>query len=144
MARIALVLTFAAMLAAAKGEEVTPTGLWKTIDDRTGKPKGIVRIYEEKGRLFGKIERSVDPDDARERCDKCPGDRKNKPLIGLVFLRGMEKRGDEYVGGDILDPDNGWIYRCKFRLIEKGKKLEVRGFIGASFLGRNQIWIRQE
>lgn len=126
-----------------RAEDLTPVGLWKTIDDKTGKPKGLVRIYEEKGRLFGKIERSLDPQHAKEKCDKCSGDRKDHPILGLVVLRDMQKRGDEYSGGDILDPDNGSVYRCKFKLIERGKKLELRGFIGFALLGRNQVWIRE-
>jgi uncharacterized protein (DUF2147 family) len=128
---------------ALSAQELSPIGLWQTIDDTTGKPKGLVRIYEEKGRLFGKIERSFDPKHANERCDKCPGDRKDHPVIGLVVLRNMQKNGSEYSGGDILDPDNGWVYRCKLRLVDQGKKLELRGFIGFALLGRNQTWIRE-
>jgi uncharacterized protein (DUF2147 family) len=144
LACIGLALIWGVASTPSIAEELTPTGLWKTIDDKTGKPKGLVRIYEEKGRLFGKIERSFDPAHALEKCDKCPGDRKDRPMIGLVVLRGMEKHGNEYTGGDILDPDDGSVYRCKFKLMEQGKKLELRGFIGFSLLGRNQTWIREQ
>jgi len=119
------------------------TGRWKTIDDKTGKPRGIVLIYEQNGQYFGKIEASLDPKHARERCDLCKDDRKDKPVIGLVVMRHMKRNGNEYGGGDILDPDNGNVYRCKARLTEGGKKLILRGYIGISLLGRSQTWIRE-
>jgi uncharacterized protein (DUF2147 family) len=56
----------------------------------------------------------------------------------------MRPDGDEWNGGAILDPDNGRIYKAKMRLIDDGKKLIVRGFIGFSFLGRSQTWTRVE
>lgn len=123
--------------------EPSPVGRWKTIDDRTGKPRGVVRIYEENGRLYGKIESSLDPREQRENCVKCPGNRKNQPILGLVILSGMEKSGGGYSGGEILDPDTGGVYQCKLRLMDQGKRLLVRGFIGISLLGRNQTWLRE-
>jgi uncharacterized protein (DUF2147 family) len=121
----------------------TPAGLWKTVDDKTGKPRGFVRLYEENGEIFGRIESSADPAEAKERCEKCAGERKNQPMIGLVILRRMKKSGEEYSGGDILDPDTGVVYRCKLRMLEQGQKLELRGYVGFALLGRSQIWIRQ-
>lgn len=118
-------------------------GRWKTVDDKTGKPKAIVLIYEENDQFFGKIESSIDPKQANRICDSCKDERKNKPVTGMVFLRHMKRSGDEYGGGDILDPDNGTVYRCKARLAEGGKKLVVRGYIGISLLGRSQTWTRE-
>jgi uncharacterized protein (DUF2147 family) len=123
--------------------EPTPTGLWRTVDDKTGKPRGLVRLYEEEGRIFGKIDKSLDPKEAKERCDLCSDDRKNQPVVGMVFLRRMMKSGDEYSGGDILDPDTGVVYRCKFRMLEQGRKLVVRGYVGTALFGRSQTWIRE-
>ena len=65
------------------------------------------------------------------------------PVIGLVILSGLKKDGAEYTAGKILDPDNGKVYSSK-RLTDGGKKLNVRGYIGVSMLGRSQIWDRQE
>ena len=127
----------------AASVDLTPAGVWKTIDDKTGKPRAIIRVYEQNGRWFGKVERSL-AEEPRERCDKCSDERKNQPIIGMVVLRNMQKRGDEYSGGDILDPDSGWIYRCKLQLVDGGKKLNVRGYLGFSLLGRTQVWSREQ
>ena len=120
----------------------SPTGLWRTIDDRTHKTRGLVRLFEKDGAIFGKIEASFDPREAAEVCAKCDGDRKDKPVIGLVFLRDMKKRGSEYSGGDILDPESGTIYRCLFTLSGDGETLQVRGYFVARLLGRTQVWQR--
>lgn len=64
--------------------------------------------------------------------------------MGLVILSGLKKDGDDYTGGQILDPDNGKVYSSKIHLTDEGKKLTVRGFIGVSLLGRSQVWERQE
>lgn len=121
----------------------SPVGLWKTVDDHTHKPRGIVRIYEEKGTFFGKIENSFDPEDRTARCEKCPGERKDAPVIGMVIMRGITKNGSEYGGGEILDPDTGWTYRCRFTISTGGEKLYVRGYLGLAMLGRTQTWTRE-
>lgn len=123
--------------------ETSPTGMWRTIDDKTGKPRAIVRVYEQNGRWFGKIEKSL-VHERLETCDKCTDERRNQPLLGMVVMRDMRKRGDEYSGGDILDPDTGWIYRCKFRLTDNGNKMSLRGYLGISLVGRTQVWIREQ
>jgi uncharacterized protein (DUF2147 family) len=123
--------------------DLSPAGLWKTIDDKTGRARGFVRIYEQNGELFGKIESSLSPQDAREVCGRCSGERKDKPVIGMVILTGMKRTGSEYAGGEILDPDTGWVYRCKMRLVEGGRKLILRGYVGFSLLGRSQTWLRE-
>jgi len=128
----------------AMAAENSPTGLWKTFDDRTHKARGTVRIYEENGVFFGRIESSFNPAEYRERCDKCAGDRKDAPVIGLVIMRGMAIHGAEYDGGDILDPESGYVYRCRFVLSGDGEKLFVRGYLGLSIFGRTQTWIRME
>ena len=124
--------------------ESSPAGLWKTVDDKTHKTRGVIRLYEKDGAIFGKIVSSADPKEARDVCDKCDGERKNKPIIGLEVVRDMKKRGSEYAGGDILDPESGWIYKCKMTLEDGGRKLIVRGFLGLSLLGRSQTWFRLE
>jgi uncharacterized protein (DUF2147 family) len=124
-------------------ESSSPVGEWKTFDDKTGKARAIVRIYEQDGKLFGKIERSLMPGAEGRVCTACTDDRKGQPMLGLIIIRDMKRTDDGYAGGDILDPDNGSVYRCKFHLEENGAKLVLRGFIGISLLGRTQTWERQ-
>lgn len=122
----------------------SPVGKWKTIDDETNKEKSIVEIYEKDGALYGRIiELLQEPDGGKGKlCEKCIGDDLNKPLIGMVILKGLKASGDEYGGGTIMDPNNGKTYKCKIEVLEDGAKLKVRGFIGFSLLGRNQFWLR--
>ena len=140
----ALILAGVSTLAMAASD--SPVGKWKTIDDKTGQPKGVVEITESNGVLTGKIVgRFPKPGDpANPVCDKCEGAKKGQPIVGLVFLEGLKKNGDEYEGGTILDPEEGKVYSSKAKLIDGGKKLEVRGFLGVSLIGRSQTWVREE
>ena len=141
-------LAAAALLAAAPAfaQDPSPVGLWKNIDDVSGKPKALIRITEENGVVQGKIEKlfRAPGEEQNPLCDKCSDARKNQPIVGMVFMSGLKKDGKEYSGGDILDPDNGKVYKSKLKLADGGKKLEVRGYIGVPLLGRSQTWLRQE
>ncbi|NDZ17678.1 DUF2147 domain-containing protein [Variovorax sp. WS11] len=141
-------LTLAAALLAtpAWAQEASPTGLWKNVDDVSGKPRALVRITESNGALLGRIEKvfPAPNEDPNPKCEKCEAANKNAPVVGLVILSGLTKEGDEYTGGQILDPDNGKVYRSTVRLTDNGKKLSVRGYIGVPMLGRSQTWLRQE
>lgn len=120
-------------------------GKWRTIDDKTNKPKSIVQIYEKNGRFFGRIiELFMAPDENPDPvCDKCDDDdpRKDQPVKGMIILTNLEKDGDEYEDGDILDPKEGNVYSCDMAIKEDGR-LKVRGYIGFSLLGRTQYWHR--
>lgn len=144
---LALVLGMCAALAQA-ADSATPVGLWRTIDDSTGKDRSLVRIAETNGTLEGKVEKRLarlPDDDPDGLCRKCPGTRKDQPIVGMTILWGLKHDGDNvWADGEILDPANGKTYRCKMKLIEGGKKLEVRGFIGVSLLGRTQVWVREQ
>ncbi len=127
-------------------QEPSPVGLWKNIDDVTGKPKALIRITEVKGELRGQIEKLYRPggDEQNLRCEKCQGANKDQPVLGMVFMSGLRKEGNAYTGGEIVDPDDGKIYRSKITLVDGGRKLSVRGYIGVPMFGRSQIWLRQE
>ena len=123
----------------------SPVGLWKTIDDKTNKPRSLVRIVEKNGEYKGIVEKGLREDDNPERvCEKCDAPRKNQKIQGMTFMWGLKKDGNEFKGGEILDPENGKIYRCKMKLVDGGKKLDVRGFIGIALIGRTQTWWREE
>ena len=141
---ILMVIFIVGLVASSSIQAQDIVGRWKTIDDETGKAKSIVNIYTEDGKYFGKIdtlfrEEGEDPDPV---CDKCPEDdpRFNKRLVGMVILENLEKDGDEWNDGVILDPGKGKIYDCKMWL-EDGN-LRVRGYL--FFFYRTQTWYRVE
>ena len=138
-----LIVLFAS---SALAQAPSPVGSWTTIDDSTKKPKSIVTIYEEGGKLYGKIEKIFrEPtEDQNPLCDKCEGALKNKPILGLVILKDLKKDGDEWSSGTIMDPANGKTYKCTIAVEDGGKKLKVRGYIGFALIGRTQYWVRAE
>ena len=140
---IALLLCLLPVAAFAQN---TPVGKWRTIDDKTGKPKSIVEIYETTtGTLAAKVLEVLQSDKGpHPLCDACKGDRHNKPVEGMVIAWGLKHEGDTWDDGRILDPHNGKEYSAKMTPIEGGQKLEVRGYMGFSLLGRTQVWIREQ
>lgn len=145
--RITLVLLAlclpAALTAAAAQDAASPVGRWRTVDDKTGKPSGVVRIYEQNGALYGNIEQIFDSARAVYSCVSCTDDRKNKPLIGLNIIRGLKRNGDLWDGGTVIDPETGSVYKASARLDGDGRKLVLRGYLGISLLGRSQTWQRE-
>jgi uncharacterized protein (DUF2147 family) len=141
-----LLVTLVLINSAAHAADLSPLGLWKTIDDATGEPRGLVRIREVNGQYEGRIEKIFPkPGDVpNPKCEKCAGVRHDQPVIGMTILWDLTKQGEEYQGGQILDPENGKVYRARMKLIDNGQKLDVRGFIGFSLFGRSQIWLRAE
>lgn len=113
-------------------------GKWKTIDDETGKEKSVVEIFKKSdGKYYGKISQLLQAPE-HSTCVKCTDDRKNKPLVGLEIIRGLKKDGDEFSGGTITDPKSGKTYKCTIK--KDGDKLNVRGYVGFSLIGRSQTW----
>lgn len=125
----------------------TPTGLWKTVDDDTKKEKSLVRIDESAGVLTGRVEKLLDPAKQDATCEQCTDERKDQPIAGMTIIKGVRQNADDparWDGGEILDPNNGKTYKVRLKPTEGGKKLEVRGYIGAPLLGRTQTWVRVE
>ena len=121
----------------------SPVGLWKTIDDKTGKAKSYVEIYEQDGKFFGKIDRLLlKPADTR--CDKCSGEKKGRLLVGMVILENLEPYKYYWNGGRILDPESGGTYSASVWFEDDNdKELKVRGrnWVG---IYRTQTWYRIE
>lgn len=141
-------LSAALPLTAFAQDMSSPVGVWKTIDDVTGKPKSLVHIYEVNGKLNGQVieifpDPGKDPDPV---CDKCSGGLHNKKIKGLVIMWGFKKDGDIWDGGSIFDPKKGndSIYKSKLTLKNGGNDLVVRGYIGFSWIGRSQTWHREK
>src|SRR5262245_6728369 len=131
--------------AGAWAQEVSPVGVWRTIDDKTKKERSIIRITEANGELQGVVEKIFDQpgDDPAHLCKECKDDLKDKPIIGMRILWGLKKEGTSWTGGEILDPKNGRTYKAKVTPSADGKTLDVRGYIGVSLIGRTQTWHRE-
>lgn len=142
---IALAVCMAA--AAASHAQMSPVGLWQSIDDATGKPKAEIRIEAKAdGQLSGVVLRALSATPNPEPlCVLCADDRKNQAKIGMEVIRGGSKveGKDVWEGGKILDPENGKEYKLRMTPVDGGRKLEVRGYVGAPILGRTQTWLRQ-
>ena len=133
-------------LAAWAQAQTSPVGAWQSIDDGNGQPKAEILIAQRAdGALTGKVVRSLQAKpDTDANCVLCTDDRKNQPKIGLEIIRGGKKAEgkDVWEGGRILDPENGKEYSLRLTPLDGGRKLEVRGYIGAPILGRTQVWNR--
>ncbi len=145
MKRSLTAILFVAVSASAFAQ-MSPAGLWKTIDDETKKEKSLVRIKESNGVFTGTIEKFLDPaTKPDEVCDKCTDDRKDKPVMGMTIIRNIKANADDkgiWDSGDILDPNNGKVYRARLKPVDGGKKLEMRGYLGPFY--RTQVWQRVE
>jgi uncharacterized protein (DUF2147 family) len=126
-------------------QENTPVGVWKTIDDETKEATSYVRIWVDHGELLGKVEKLIrKPGDVPDpKCTKCAGDKKDQPILGMTIISGLRQEQEVWTGGHILDPNNGKVYKCRIKVEDGGKKLDVRGYIGFSLIGRSQTWYRE-
>ncbi len=138
---VCTLIIFLCMVTGLSAQSVV--GIWKTIDDNTGEAKSYVEIYEKDGKIYGKILEIFNKELVNAVCKECEGADKDKPLHGLVIMKGLEKDGDEYNGGKILDPETGSEYKCYIKL-EEADKLKVRGYMGFALIGRTQYWIRSK
>tara|TARA_R110002012_G_scaffold322099_1_gene555475 strand:- start:9350 stop:9790 length:441 start_codon:yes stop_codon:yes gene_type:complete len=119
-------------------------GKWKTIDDRTGNPKGVIDIYKKEGKMFGKVVEILEKGKKDAICTKCDGDLKDEPVLGMVIIKGAEKQEDgEWKGKHLFDPEQAMTFRCKIWLNpDNPNELKVRGYL--AFIYRTQTWIRVE
>ncbi len=135
-----------ALMAGSAAAQLTPVGLWKTIDDDTKQEKSLVRITDNGGVISGRIDKLLNTaPDAKPVCDKCTDDRKGQPIVGLTILRNLKQDAEDktiWQGGDVLDPNNGKIYRARLHPVDDGKQLQLRGYLGPFY--RTQTWIRVE
>ncbi len=143
LAKTSLLATLGIIAASAFAQADSPVGLWKNIDDKTGEAKGLIRISENAGVISGKIEKVLTKGQEDAKCEACEGALKDLPVAGMQIISGLKKGAAWYEGGTILDPNNGKVYKARLKLVDEGKKLEVRGYIGAPLLGRTQTWVRE-
>ena len=115
-------------------------GQWKSVD-KDGVSKCIVNIYEDQGKVYGKIVKILVEDNENKLCVYCEGEEKNKPFVGLNIIKALEKDGKYYRNGTIFDPENGDQFRCRLTLKDKNT-LQVRGYL--AFVYSTQYWVRVE
>lgn len=138
----------ALILYTASGYAQDIQGTWKVIDDKSGQPKGVVEIRKKADETYsGKILKLIPVYGFKvveDTCINCPAPYTNQPMVGMEVLKGLKynAEADSYEGGQIIDPKIGRIYSVKAKL--QGKFLKVRGYLGTTLLGRNQIWIREK
>lgn len=126
------------------GAADSPLGVWQSIDDQTGAAKAIVRIDEQGGVYRGRIERLLG-ERADATCKSCTDARRDQPIKGMTIIENMRANPDnpaKFEGGSILDPETGKVYRSQMRVVDGGRKLEVRGYVGTPMFGRTQTWTR--
>ena len=149
MQRLAALVVLVPMLSAvpsvaARQEQRTPVGFWTTIDDEDHRPTSVVEIQQVGDELVGTVRAILVPaTHADSICGKCSGARHDEPIVGMQILGHLHRDGDEWTGGEILDPETGKTYRARLKLADGGKKLIVRGYLGISLFGRSQTWLRR-
>lgn len=123
----------------------SPTGYWKTVDDKTGQVLSVVEIYQAGNTLEGKIVKIMPVLGQRptDICVKCKGPMHNRPMMGLKVMWGMSQISPDTWGrGQVLDPKSGNIYRGNMRLTNNGNDLHLRGYVGLPMFGRSETWVR--
>ena len=138
MNRLIAILFFFFFVSALPAQTIF--GKWRTVDGVTGEHKSIVEIFERNGKVFGKIIEILNPKDKEALCEKCEGNEKDQPVLGLELIKNMKKDGKYYKHGTIFDPEHGKKFRCRIQLTDDPNVLQVRGYV--AFLYATQYWLR--
>jgi len=141
-----LSLSILALVQNSQAADLSPEGYWKTVPDDDANP-ALIKVWKENEKMYAVIvklffnpafpDRSLTPD-----CDKCRGELKDTPVVGIKIIKGLTRNADTWSGGEILDPNNGKFYKCYIKVVDDGRRLKVRGFIGISLFGRTQYWVK--
>jgi uncharacterized protein (DUF2147 family) len=139
-------LLFMVLLSDVLYAQDSALGDWYTVDDDTGEVKSMVTLsLAEDGTMVGVITKVLHNTRVHNLCDKCEGDKKDKPVEGMQFIWGMQRTDDgEWEDGQLLDPESGTVYNGNFTVNDNPDELDVRGYVGFSLFGRSQTWQRSQ
>jgi uncharacterized protein (DUF2147 family) len=142
----ALSVPASAQQPSAAAQQPSAEGLWEQIDEKTGKAESWFRVYKKgdvyEGQIVKMFPKPGDDPNKEWRCDKCEGEDKNAPVLGMALIKGMKRNGLAYEDGTITDPRDGSVYRALMNLSPDNKTMEMRGYLGISLFGRSQTWKR--
>jgi uncharacterized protein (DUF2147 family) len=136
-----ILITILSIFFTTTGFSQTIFGAWNSFDEETNRLESVIEVYEKDYQAFAKITKITNLENQGATCINCSGKRKNAPILGMNILTGLQKEGDEWSGGKILDPKNGKEYKCYIQLLDENT-LKIRGYIGFSVFGRTAIWKR--
>lgn len=132
--------------AAPSSSQPSAEGLWEQIDEKTGTAESWFRVYKKgdvyEGQIVKMFPKPGEDPNKEWRCEKCEGDEKGQPVLGMALIKGMKRNGLAYEDGTVTDPRDGSVYRALMNLSPDNKTLEMRGFLGISLFGRSQTWKR--